>query len=80
MKDGIAMIENINPDFFIKILDDVEVGIHIVDKNGLTLFYNEAAEKIDGIRKEDILGKNMHDLVEKGIFSESVALDVIEQG
>ncbi len=80
MKDGIAMKENINPDFFIKILDDVEVGIHIVDKNGLTLFYNEAAEKIDGIRKEDILGKNMHDLVEKGIFSESVALDVIEQG
>jgi PAS domain S-box-containing protein len=80
MKDVIYMIENINPDFFIKILDDVEVGIHIVDKNGLTLFYNEAAEKIDGIRKEDILGKNMHDLVEKGIFSESVALDVIEQG
>src|SRR5690554_6502603 len=80
MDYGTAKIKNVSPDFFEKVMDDVEVGIHIVDKNGMTLFYNKAAEKIDGIKKQDIIGKNMHDLVEKGIFSESVALDVIEQG
>ncbi|WP_409227102.1 sigma-54 interaction domain-containing protein [Gudongella sp. SC589] len=80
MVNEATTIENIGPNLFKTVLDDVEVGVHIVDNKGLTLFYNNAAEKIDGIKKEDILGKNMHDLVEKGIFSESVALDVIEQG
>lgn len=80
MDCGTTMIKNLSTDFFEKVMDDVEVGIHIVDKKGMTLFYNKAAEKIDGIEKQDIVGKNMRDLVEKGIFSESVALDVIEQG
>ncbi|MGH0052507.1 MAG: PAS domain S-box protein, partial [Sphaerochaetaceae bacterium] len=80
MDCGTPLIKSLSPDFFEKVMDDVEVGIHIVDKKGMTLFYNKAAEKIDGIEKQDIVGKNMRDLVEKGIFSESVALDVIEQG
>lgn len=68
----------INKNFLTKVLDKSNQGIHIVDSNGTTLYYNKTAEEIDGISKEEILGKNMKDLVKTGLFSRSVALDVIE--
>ncbi len=68
----------INKNFLTKVLDKSNQGIHIVDPTGTTLYYNKVAEEIDGISKEDILGKNMKDLVKTGLFSRSVALDVID--
>ena len=70
----------INKNFLTKVLDNSNQGIHIVDPSGTTLYYNKLAEEIDGISKEEILGKNMKDLVRTGLFSTSVALDVIESG
>ena len=70
----------INKNFLSKVLDNSNQGIHIVDPTGTTLYYNKLAEEIDGISKEEILGKNMKDLVRTGLFSRSVALDVIESG
>lgn len=70
----------INKYFLTKVLDNSNQGIHIVDPSGTTLYYNKLAEEIDGISKEEILGKNMKDLVRTGLFSTSVALDVIESG
>lgn len=70
----------INKNFLSKVLDNSNQGIHIVDPTGTTLYYNKLAEEIDGISKEEILGKNMKDLVRTGLFSTSVALDVIESG
>lgn len=70
----------INKNFLTKVLDNSNQGIHIVDPTGTTLYYNKLAEEIDGISKEEILGKNMKDLVRTGLFSTSVALDVIESG
>lgn len=70
----------INKSFLSKVLDNSNQGIHIVDPTGTTLYYNKLAEEIDGISKEEILGKNMKDLVKTGLFSTSVALDVIESG
>lgn len=68
----------INKNFLTKVLDKSNQGIHIVDPTGTTLYYNKVAEEIDGISREDILGKNMKDLVKTGLFSRSVALDVID--
>ena len=70
----------INKNFLTKVLDNSNQGIHIVDPSGTTLYYNKVAEEIDGISKEEILGKNMKDLVRTGLFSTSVALYVIESG
>lgn len=65
-------------DLFINIIDNLEVGIHMIDKDGLTIYYNDACEKIDGISKKEIIGRSMYDLVNEGLFSNSVALKVIE--
>ena len=61
------------------ILELYENGIHITDGSGNTLFYSRESEKIDGIDANEVLGKNMRDLVKEGIFSHSIAIDVIER-
>lgn len=73
------MPEKINADLMIEILDNIETGIHLVDAEGYTIYYNEAAEKVDGLKKEEVLGKSMYNLVGDGTFSRSVALDVIKE-
>lgn len=60
------------------ILDASLDGIHITDEKGTTLFYNKTCEYIEGIDRDKIIGTNMHDMVEKGFFSSSVALEVIK--
>lgn len=65
-------------DQLICITDCSDSGIHLVDKNGITIYYNKSAENIDGIKSEDIIGKNMYDLVEDGTFSKSVALESLK--
>ena len=56
-----------------------DTGIHLVDKNGITIFYNSAAERIDQIKSEEILGASMYDLVKDGTFSQSVAIEVLDK-
>lgn len=63
----------------IDILELYEDGIHITDGEGYTLFYNKESEKIDGVDANEVIGKNMRDLVKEGIFSHSIALEVIEK-
>jgi PAS domain S-box-containing protein len=65
---------------FNDILNSSHDGIHITDGTGVTLFFNDACERIEGIKKEDIMGKNMKDMVDKGLYSQSVALKVLETG
>lgn len=61
------------------LINNIDAGIHIIDRDGYTLFYNSLAEKIDGLKKKDIVGKNLKDLVDKGIFSRSIGLITIEK-
>lgn len=41
------------------ILHEVEEGIHIVDKNGVTVVYNQAMEKIEGLESSSVIGKHL---------------------
>lgn len=34
------------------LINNLDAGIHIIDKDGYTLFYNSVAEKIDGIKNQ----------------------------
>ncbi|MGF7058879.1 sigma 54-interacting transcriptional regulator [Brassicibacter mesophilus] len=64
---------------FEAIFESSKDGIHITDGNGVTLRFNSACERIDGVKADDIIGKHMSDLVECGVYSESVALEVLEK-
>lgn len=54
-------------------------GIYITDRSGVTLRTNAAIERITGIPKSYYIGKNIHQLIERGILTESVTLHVMEK-
>lgn len=41
------------------LLDLITDGIHIVDKNGVTIFYNRSCEELDGISRQEALGRSI---------------------
>ncbi|MFA1821478.1 sigma-54 interaction domain-containing protein [Virgibacillus oceani] len=53
-------------------------GIYITDKNGVTLKTNSAIERITGIPKKYYIGKNVNDLIKRGILKSSVTKKVLE--
>jgi len=53
-------------------------GIWITDGEGFTLHVNSAYERISGLKKEELLGRHMQELVDKGYFSDSVTLHVLK--
>lgn len=54
-------------------------GIWITDGDGYTLHVNSAYERISGIKKEEVLGRHMQELVDTGFFSDSVTLHVLKK-
>ena len=54
-------------------------GMWITDGKGYTLHLNTAYERITGIKKEEVVGRHMQDLVDEGYFSDSVTLRVLEE-
>ena len=52
-------------------------GIFITDGDGKTIKVNNAYERLTGLKKVDLLGKNMKDLVSGGVISQSATLLVL---
>ncbi|CAM4353288.1 sigma-54 interaction domain-containing protein [Lacicoccus alkaliphilus] len=64
-------------DEFQALIDSSYDGIHITDAEGVTLFYNKACEEIEGIKREDIIGKNVQHFVDTEVYPESITLAAI---
>ncbi len=62
------------------ILESCDDGILISDNNGNVLFVNESYVRVTGIKKEEIVGKNLRDLLNENLFNVSVSLLVIDEG
>ncbi|OPY01606.1 MAG: Nif-specific regulatory protein [Syntrophorhabdus sp. PtaB.Bin047] len=61
------------------IIENIPDGVYITDKSANTLMINRAYERITGINRAEVLGRNMRDLVKSGIIDRSVSLEVIEK-
>ena len=61
------------------IIENTYDGIYITDGNANTLKINRAYERITGIKREEVLGRNMRDLVASGILDRSVSIEVIQK-
>lgn len=53
-------------------------GLYVTDGKANTLRVNKAYERISGLKAKDVVGHNMHELVEKGFFNQSVTLEVLK--
>lgn len=54
-------------------------GIWISDKDGNVLKINKASERINEVKKSDVVGRNVRDLVKEGLYNKSVTLEVLER-
>lgn len=69
--------EEINRQLF-AILNSIYDGIYITDGEANTILINHAYQEISGLRPEDVLGRNMRELVETGLIDRSGSLLVLE--
>ena len=44
------------------LLEHIEEGIHVVDRFGNSIIYNDAMSKIEGLEPEEVIGKNIREL------------------
>lgn len=54
-------------------------GLYITDGNGKTIRINPAIKRMTGLGEEELLNKNMNELVSTGVLSRSASLIVLEK-
>jgi PAS domain S-box-containing protein len=54
-------------------------GFYITDGKADTIRVNTAYERITGLKREDLIGRNMRDLVNEEVFDHSVTLEVLRE-
>ncbi|MGO1819635.1 MAG: sigma-54 interaction domain-containing protein, partial [Senegalia sp. (in: firmicutes)] len=62
------------------ILEYLDEGIHVIDKDGRTILYNESMEKIEGIEPQNVLGKQILDIFPSLDERSSTLLTVMKNG
>jgi PAS domain S-box-containing protein len=55
-------------------------GIYVTDGSARTIRVNNAYERLTGLKREEVIGKTMNDLINKGYYNDSVTLRVLETG
>ncbi|SCM95436.1 Transcriptional regulator [Bacillus mycoides] len=66
--------------YLLKILDSLESGMNIVDKNGTIMWVNQACCKLFNKSKEDLIGRNIFVLKKEGAFTPSVIEMALQNG
>jgi PAS domain S-box-containing protein len=61
------------------VIDSCYDGLWICDHKGKVLRINKASERISGVEAEQVIGREMQDLVDEGLYDKSVTLEVLEK-
>ena len=61
------------------IIDSSYDGLWICDHEGKVIRINKASEKINQVKAEEVVGKNMKELIAEGFFDKSVTLEVLRR-
>lgn len=70
----------INAQWLTAILDTIDEGIHAVDIDGVTIFYNGAAARMDGLVPEDVIGRHVLSVFPSLGQDSSTLLQVLRSG
>lgn len=65
--------------FVHNILDTLDAGVYVSDSEGITLHINPMYENLTGLRSENLLGRNVRDLKEDGIFDIIANPEVVDK-
>ncbi|MGD8190391.1 sigma-54 interaction domain-containing protein [Brevibacillus ginsengisoli] len=72
MSDTVEMLQ--------AILGTIDEGIHVVDAEGISIFYNHVAAKLDGLTPDEVLGKPLLEVFPSLSKESSTLLQVIDNG
>ena len=79
-KGGLFMEELFFKENILEILDYIEEGIHIIDKNGRISYYNKFAQRIDGIERDKAIGRHLLEVYPSLSYETSTLLTVMKTG
>lgn len=66
-------------DWLDTIIDSSYDGLWICNHEGKVIRVNKASERINNLKAEEVIGKNMLDLVAEGMFDKSVTFEVLKR-
>lgn len=66
--------------WFDQILNSVEEAVHVVNCDGITVYYNKAASEMDGLNQQDIVGKHVLQVYPSLTPESSSLLMVLQSG
>ncbi|TMW73508.1 sigma-54 interaction domain-containing protein [Alteribacter natronophilus] len=69
-----------NDDMINAILEGIDEGIHAVDREGITVYYNRIAAEHDGLEVSEVLGKPLLEVFPSLSAHTSTLLQVMEKG
>lgn len=73
----------VNSKNLLAILEMLHTAVYLIDENGCLVYLNEAAEKLDHLKREDNLGKSLNDVYQLTNFQrglDSPSLDCLKNG
>ncbi|MDD4592291.1 MAG: sigma 54-interacting transcriptional regulator [Parabacteroides sp.] len=59
------------------LLNSLKVGVYITDGEGNTLLVNDESCRTGGLSREEVMGKNMHELEQSGFVKKSITLKTL---
>lgn len=62
------------------VLDSISQGVHVVDENGITVVYNLAASRLDGLAKEEVIGRSILEVFPSLDHDSSTLMKVLKSG
>lgn len=62
------------------ILRSIDEGIHVIDHKGCTVYYNESMERIEGLKKENVLGRHVLEVFPNLTRETSTLMKALERG
>ncbi len=58
------------------LINNLKEGIHVVDSKGKTIYYNDAMATMEGLKREDVLGKKVYEYL-KGMEGTSTLMNAL---
>ncbi|MGO4890556.1 sigma-54 interaction domain-containing protein [Anaerobacillus sp. MEB173] len=77
LKSDVEKISNLHEELEM-IINGVHDGIYVTDGRGFTLRINKSYSELTGISKDEVVGRHVSELVEKGYFDISSTLKVLK--
>jgi PAS domain S-box-containing protein len=62
------------------ILDVLSDGLYVTDREGNTLIINAMYERLTGLKKDDLIGRRVQDLVREGVFDVVLNPQIVKSG